>query len=387
MKRFLVLALFVSLAPVVGLVVPANADVAYEVVDLTEIWSTTHPLAESIRSWESVGLNDAGDIAGTASTVDGGSFAFVWNEESGFRDLSGIGFSTIACAINQPGQVAVASRTGDHSQIAHLWNPAGDLVPIVPDDRDFGAGWSFISPREITDLGQVVGVVYAEQTGGFFWDGTEMTVLYGPDGPIEYTQIEGIDGDGRLVGFAMSDGDWRLFPCIWTRDDAGAWAVEELDSPSPHAIALHVNDSGVITGTCAAIETPATNPVLCRWADGEFLEIGALGNGATPSFIDDSGMIGGCTDDAVSLRTHAFLWTEEDGLQDLNDIVTIDSGWYLRYARDANSSGVLLAQGASDPPVATYRELLLRPVPEPGLLLCVATLASVLFAIRPWRKQ
>jgi probable HAF family extracellular repeat protein len=68
------------------------------------------------------GLNDANQVAGTASLVGGGSHAFRWSADEGLRDLGTLGGrSSAASAINASGWVVGSSETADGSRVAFVW--------------------------------------------------------------------------------------------------------------------------------------------------------------------------------------------------------------------------------------------------------------------------
>ena len=404
MKRFLVIALSVSLALTAGLAVPANADVAYEVVDLTDIWSTTHPLAASVETWEGTALNNAGDIGGTARTVDGGSFAFVWNEESGFRDLSGIASATEVTAMNELGQVVVRNYGPSDLGTALLWNPSGELIPII-DNSGTDPDPGYITAYGMNDLGHVVGrVLYEAETAGFFWDGSEFSVLHGPEGWAvpRHALAYDVNNCGQVVGRANSQDDGDSRGCQWTVLDSGEWTRDELAGNVPAGIARRVNDSGDVVGTCPSTNPDSINPTLCRWTDEGFEELGGFNAGTIPRSINESGTIVGLTNSATiiwsddgelewltDLRDHAFRWTAADGMQILNDLIEPMPVWkHLYEATAVNDLDFMLVRGRSLlPDVIGSRQFLLRPVPEPSTVSALAAIMFTTIIIRTRRNS
>src|SRR5205085_964904 len=47
-----------------------------------------------------------------------------------------------------------------------------------------------------------------------------------------------------------------------------------------------------------------------------------------------------------SVRAHAVRWTEREGLQDLNDLIPVNSGWELCFANGINDTGQIVGQGS-----------------------------------------
>jgi probable HAF family extracellular repeat protein len=64
---------------------------------------------------------------------------------------------------------------------------------------------------------------------------------------------------------------------------------------------------------------------------------------------------------------HAFLWTETGGMQDLNSLLTLRSGFILTQAVSINSQGIILAVGQNDDTSQTHekplRIFMLVPTP------------------------
>lgn len=404
MKRFLMLALFVSLAASAPFASPVRAEVAYEVVDLTEIWSTTHPLADSVETWEGTALNNTGDIGGTARTVDGGSFAFVWNEATGFRDLSGIASATEVTAMNELGQVVVRNYGPSDLGSALLWSPTGELVPII-DNSGTHPDPGYITAYGMNDLGQVVGrVLYEAETAGFFWDGSEFSVLHGLEGWVapRHAVAYDVNNHGEVVGWVKPQEGQPACAYSWSRSDFGEWVSQELVGDVSAGIARRVNDSGDIVGTCPSTNPDSINPSLCRWTDEGFEELGGFNAGTIPRSINESGTIVGLTNSATiiwsddgelewltDLTGYAYRWTETDRMQVLNDLIEPMPVWkHLYEATAVNDFDFMLVRAQSlSPDVPGSRQFLLYPVPEPGVAWGLVVLFFTTIVIRTRRKQ
>lgn len=69
---------------------------------------------------------------------------------------------------------------------------------------------------------------------------------------------------------------------------------------------------------------------------------------------------------------HAFLYSD-GSMNDLNNLISNDSGWVLIQADAINDSGQIVGDGTID---GNHHAFLLTPVPEPStcILLCSALL-------------
>jgi hypothetical protein len=116
------------------------------------------------------------------------------------------------------------------------------------------------------------------------------------------------------------------------------------------------------------------------------LDLGALPGGvggSTANGINSSGVVVG------SSGGRAFVWTESEGMLDLNDLLDgmSGAGWTLQYAADINDSGWIAGAGLYDPDgpggaEAVTRAFLLRPVPEPRALLVIAMATALVACLR-----
>jgi probable HAF family extracellular repeat protein len=98
------------------------------------------------------------------------------------------------------------------------------------------------------------------------------------------------------------------------------------------------------------------------------------------SGINDSGQVVGSSaiDDG---SPHAFVYSGNGPMQDLNDLIPPGSGWTLTEARGINSSGQIVVQGEMG---GIAHSFLLTPVPEPStfILLGIGAIGMLVYAGR-----
>lgn len=142
------------------------------------------------HTWGS-SINDAGEVAGWASTADNHFHAFIWTSTSGARDIGflGTGNDSLARRINSQGQI-VGSSYFDGAFHAFIWSAEEGM-------RDLGAVSSnWFAQIWINDYGQVVssrmwsdGIVHA-----FTWTAAGGMVDLGPG------QAFKVNNSGQVLG-------------------------------------------------------------------------------------------------------------------------------------------------------------------------------------------
>ncbi len=112
-----------------------------------------------------------------------------------------------------------------------------------------------------------------------------------------------------------------------------------------------INANGIIVGFSEDTETQLRHAVLwTSYGDGPIQDLGTLPGGASSWAVgvSNSGQVVGTSQTKNGL-IHAFLWTPESGMQDLNDLVTtLAPGIVLTDAQAINSPGQILAIGRNN---------------------------------------
>jgi probable HAF family extracellular repeat protein len=160
--------------------------------------------------------------------------------------------------------------------------------------------------------------------------------------PLQY-QVAAVidDGDNTPIGRGLNETGtvvgWEGFPVkafIWN-EATGRTKLPALPGQT-HRLASDVNDAGVVVGHSGyqSIENPQH---AVRWVDGVPEDLGVPPGGfdSHAEAINEAGMIVGETT-VASGATHAFVWTEEDGMI---DITPNSPPSQLAYAYDVNESG------------------------------------------------
>jgi len=244
---------------------------------------------------EAFSINDRGQVVGfstiddaTCTLFDGCWHAFLW-EDGTMTDLGGLDprFQSYAYSINDSGQIAGISATGDY--------PTGTWRAIMWDHGT------------VVDLGSV------------------------PEATNTYAY--GINARGDVVG--SWDGPQPAQPRIWSHGSSEALPV----AGSSATEAYKINNHGAIVGF--GEQSGQAHAVV--WADGAITDLGTL-PGAVWSFgrdINDRGQVVGESFFAPQGTTRAFVWQRGTMI----DLGTLPGG-ANSYAQGINDAGVIA--GASD---------------------------------------
>ncbi|MCC6623207.1 MAG: HYR domain-containing protein [Deltaproteobacteria bacterium] len=359
--------------------VRAEGDLVWDVIDLDPSGVFDAP-----GTIEAVGMNEAGQVAGTYKPQLGGlPFAFVWELVDGEPVMTSLGSfepigGTVAKALDEDGRV-IGYRGIEGA--AFLWE-AGTFVRLAPLAGDYyalataiGAGgvvvgssmndtmvravrWApptytptlLLGDRSeawgINDAGMIHGVKRDPETslvsGTWFWSGATGTILLPnptvPTGSV--LEPVSMNASGRIVGVAKSGSTTRAF--AWSPGDAAATLLETTGSR-----ATDVGDDGLVLGYSDGGGAftwggDASAPTL----------LGALPASPTyltrETFVDGDFLWG--TAMTVSFLARPFFRADDGALAEpFASTCRIQRG----YSHDANTSGVLT--GSYHPADAAHR--------------------------------
>jgi probable HAF family extracellular repeat protein len=281
------------------------------------------------------GINDSDQVVGSSAVeqpFSGETHAFLWNEGEGMQDLGTLGCPDITGAngINLFGRVVgtstIAPCPGGGVDRAFLWTQNEGM-------QDLGTlpGGTFSFGNAINDLGQAVG--YSDCSGcsvyhAFLWDifGTrDLGVL--PGGT--FSVATGISDFGFVAGESDSSSNPGLPHAVLWSPTSGIHDLGTLLGGS-FSSAAAVNDFGVVVGS-SDLATSFSHAFKQR------------PNGRP-----------------ASTATHAFVWSADTGMLDLNDLVRPgNSGWILIDANSVSAFGQVVGFGMFQDQIHAF---LLTPV-------------------------
>jgi probable HAF family extracellular repeat protein len=241
-----------------------------------------------------LGINNLGQVVGSANTITG-MRAFRSRRTIGIVALGMLpgDSGSVALAINHPGQ-AVGYSSGPTGVRAVVWTRAGAIqaLPMLP-------GCDSAQGLALNDRGDVVGVCNTVSgPRAVLWEGGAVQDL------------------GMLPGHGASE-------------------------------ALSINANGVIVGSSGDPEAEH-HAVLWPSSGDPIQDLGTLPDGTSSRAlcINNRREVVGVSE--TSAGDHAFLWTEQDGMQDLNGLVTSRFGFVLTQAVAISARGVIVAVGVDE---------------------------------------
>lgn len=309
--------------------------------------------------FETTGVSNQGKVAGYTEWT--GPYS-IWTPEtqnvtliSGIAPGNGVGgqanFSTDGNFLSGTSQGIVSAEMSRYNYATNTWQICGSLGFPIGDA--FSGGYAISG-----DGNTVVGNAWADTTGGFAYSdavawttGTGIIDL-GTLFQGKSTRANAVSGDGSvIVGWQDFNGPWKS--AVWKKDGQGNFLPnqyllkDQLGSASDEYNQL---------GECSAISLDGNwigghgdfatngNPWLWNETNG-YLDLGTLSTGAYGyvAAINENGTqaIGrfqiGPWDPELP-----FIWTQADGMQNLNDYATnvlgIDMGSKQIYSANAMSS-------------------------------------------------
>jgi probable HAF family extracellular repeat protein len=296
-------------------------------------------------SW-AAGINDFGVVTGTADgtgeivSIDGGANIdctdliqpFIWSQQTKMRALGTVGPATddaafedngcpypfYGAAIDDRGQVTgYTGQLTDAFQWALLWtNKAGMSI--------FGSSFTNTYGNGINNVGQIVGENGRAAAGGdaAYWKNGVETELGGLPGIPEIggSAANGVNDLGLVVGWSSTplngNGQSFIHAVTWTQGGT-------------------ISDLGTLSG-----DTDSSASKINLFG----IVIGSSGNA-----VANSNILGG--QDSVfdvgplEVIGRPFVWSQGNGMQDLNTLIRPNSGWVLNTAADINLWGQIVGSG------------------------------------------
>jgi probable HAF family extracellular repeat protein len=337
---------------VLGLVVtkPVAADTPYVVEDLGAL-----PGDSSSVAW---GINQAGDVVGW-STGPAGTRAFVYTDAGGMVALPGLADRPRAIArdINDEG-VVVGSANAGSTDIGHAVMWTDGLA------RDLGTlgGGSFSEAQAVNNAGQVVGWSFTD--GGNGLTGVHAFLYTDGGGLLDLTPARDngyaydINDAGQVTGYMTAFGGYHAF--LWDGGEIDLGVLPQF----AHSFGAAVNASGQVAGNVTSASGDTER--LFRSMDGALQDLGGEGEHNAAFGINASGTVVGMRGQSGK---RAVIYTDADGLRDLDTLIDPSLGWVLLAAHDINDAGQIVGYAFSNVTEQTHAVRLqpTTPVPPPGL--------------------
>jgi probable HAF family extracellular repeat protein len=239
--------------------------------------------------------------------------------------LGGPNSAVIFANHSSTGQIVGISETADMDPLPETWSCAGAFFPTTTHHICLGFVWQNGLMTALPTLGGNNGVAASANNLGQVVGWAETAVN---DPTCVLPQVQQFEA------------------VIW---GPGKDQIERL-SPlgnDPDSAATAINDSGQVVGISGICQNAvgaysATHAVL--WQEGQPMDLGNIGGHGwnTPAFINNHGQIvgfanasGDVVNGQLTIKFHAFLWTQERGMRDLGTL----PGDALSEALGVNESG------------------------------------------------
>lgn len=325
-------AVLAVVGPGAGPVAATTSPISFTVVDLGTLGGDASYAA---------GLNDAGQVVGAADTAGGDGHAFLFSR-GGMTDIDRVeSRQSFANAINKYGQAV-----GQFGERPFLYAGGRRLYLDT-------LGGTSGEATDINDLGQIVG--YSGTPGdaaqhAFLYSGGRMRDLGTLGGGDSYAL--GINSLTHIVGGSYLAGDAVQHAFLYSSSrmrDLGT-----LGGTTSYANGLNSLDQ--VVGAADLAGDAEQHAFL--FSAGHMRDLGTLGG--TTSYanaVNTLGQVVGGSSISGEAVHHAFLYSG-GVLYDLNDLIPVDSGWALHWARDINQIGQIVGVGQHD---GQLRSFLLTP--------------------------
>ena len=313
-----------------------------------------------------LGLNDRGVVVGIADgpvTVNGpdGPFTctdalqgFEWTSSAGLQGMGlmvlgdtnpceGTDFTNMypsANAVNDLNQVAGTINWSGFTYVYGFnWKNPTDGMVVLPSPTGLDLFYPLTVTNAINNRNQMVGAagccIDLDHGHALYWNHqviSDLGTLGGPDSDFEYycSNARGINDVDQIVGWSTTVAGLSDFACTYA------------SSGSPHAFfwthSHGMQDLGTLPGDTMSM----------AYAINFFGQvIGTSGsstmepefNGTQYNGVEYGGVM------SLEVVGHPFLWTQRDGMKDLNTLIPSTSGWVLNTATGINAWGQIVGSG------------------------------------------
>lgn len=305
-------------------------------------------------------INNAGQIVGR------NKFGFVWTElginyikdadssldqehqsptygisETGYAVGTDLGFDIGS----GPFGVSLTYRT-----IPYLWTSDGGRIELKQQAAD-----NRYTAHGVNNNGQVVGSIGHGRQAAYWPNTTNVIVLNDLGGDKNVALAINNATPVQIVG-AAKNGDGLLRAVSWRTDGS----IQDLKvHEAQHSAASDINDSGHIVGWYSEgdyrgfqykfnITLKPEQPRAFLQDDEGFHRIHAFsenadGNSMAIAINNHDEVVGYA--ETLDGKQHAFLFSRQAGMLDLNDVLPDDSGWVLEVAHGINDRGQIVGWG------------------------------------------
>src|SRR5262245_47117926 len=324
-------------------------------------------------------INEAGQVAGFATTADELPFAFRWDHGQATNLGTLGGLVSVGLGIDDRGRIVGTANNTDPDTVnggqqnqALLWRrgtmrAVGSVPGTIHSDawavnaRGQVVGWSYNFPPDFVDP-----AANPFNSFPFVWQDGGMSAL--PMLPGMTNGYAGaINASGLIAGNGFDGG--TLHALVWRQDRTGAYVPLDLGFPAGtfRSSLRGVNNQGDVVGDARLIGGPGHAFWWQPDGHGGYVarDLGTLGGfGSGALDINNRDQIVGRSRSSAG-PSHAFLF-DATGMHDLNGLIPNGSGWVLDTARSINDRGQIVGVGVHN---GEFHGFLLTPTPAVAIRL------------------
>jgi probable HAF family extracellular repeat protein len=313
------------------------------------------------------GINAAGHVVGMAEDSAGAHVAFVIDTQAA-RDLGSLGGTFAeANAINDQDEIAGFSMGSDGVVRAFRYTAAG-MQPLAQPEGTASLAYA------INATGQIAGYGGSTAYHAFrYTPATGMTDLGTLGGSASYAY--GLNVAGQVTGCAWMAG-WEAHAFV----SDGTGPMQDLSTlGGTQSCGVSINRAGQIAGWSFLGGDLFQHAFRYSLSNG-LQDLGTLGGmDSFGAAINDSGTVVGWSTDPNGER-RAFVFTDADGLANLNDRLDPGLGWTLTEATGINAGGQIVGVGLLGGERRAF-----RLTPPPTVTVTPPDLTPpVITSVRPW---
>jgi probable HAF family extracellular repeat protein len=282
------------------------------------------------------GMNASGAVSAWAHTASGDR-ALRYTDSDGWAPIPGLeSVTSYAFGINDHGDVVGTAMLTTGEVRAFRYTDGGSVEFVAPFD-----GGKFTQGYGISNTGEITG--YADQSN-FKTVAFRQTpgLLAQPIDALgtSYSAGCGINDSGQVAGAGLTSDN--LPHGFRENVDGTVTEISGLSGPGSQNLACAIDADGNVTGQA---ETASGAMHAFLFSSANPMDLDSFGSTGSAGIAISNGVVVGTYTLADNASTHAFRYERTTGTVDLNTLLPPASGWVLTDGGAVNAKGVMAGQG------------------------------------------